>query len=126
MAGPLLHGSEEMLGLFTRDMRSPTHQEEYDGGSTTQDPSEHPPALADVIDTARRRNADGDVSDHLALKTRPIRNCLEAGQSLCLCFPTQIAHGIVERSQILLTPRASPLVNPNWYARKPPQVAAQV
>jgi hypothetical protein len=77
-----------------------------------------------MIDTARSGDADGNVSHHLALKTRPVGNRLEAGQGLCLRFPTQFAHGVVKRSQVLLASRAAPKMNPNCSRRKPRQISA--
>src|SRR4051794_38071561 len=119
MTYPLPHRGDEMLGLFTWNVRNPTRDEEYHQSGEARRPTEDSAAVSDVIDTPRRRNTDSNVPDHLALKTRPIGNCLEAGQRLCLRFPTQFAHGIVQRSQVLLAARAAPKVNPKCYARKP-------
>jgi len=88
MACPLLHGSEEMLRLFTRNMCHPSQEEEDDQPGNTHPPTENPPSVTNVIDTAGRGHANRDVADHLPFKARPVSDRLEASQSLCVRFPT--------------------------------------
>jgi len=107
-------------------MGGPPGSEKKHEASKGGRPRENSPPLAYVINTAGRCNANGYIPGHFALEARPICNRLEACQGLRFSLSTQLSHGSIKRSEILLAPVAPANMDAQSCSCKPRQISAQV